>query len=104
MDFKTSLDKYLTTEPDNGFQHWSELVLDLIPETTISADEWDKNEDFFFDGLDKLAQSGKDGFPVPDFAADVLISRFYLLKNNPHLKTWEEVQQFVNKQYLPPVK
>lgn len=31
MGFKEELDKYLTTEPDNGFNEWCEAVIDGIP-------------------------------------------------------------------------
>jgi len=44
MDFKTSLDRYLTTPPDDGFDGWSETVWNKIPVEVVSNDEYDKYE------------------------------------------------------------
>lgn len=98
---KQALDRYLTTEPDNGYTSWLEDVWDRIPEDIISAEEYDKNEKFFDDGAQKLALSGKNGFVKAQFAADVIINRFRLFKNNPNFKTWADVQNYLNGQYLP---
>lgn len=94
---KASLDAWITREPDNGYQEWYEKVFDLIPETEISGDEYDQNEQFFDDGMQKLSQAGSHGFVNTQFAADVIKRRFRVLKENPDLKTWEDVQTFVNK-------
>lgn len=93
---KVALDRYLTTEPDNGYQDWLEQVWDNIPEDKISGDEMEANQQFFDDGANQLALAGKDGFPCVKFTAEVFVSRFNHLKKNPHLKTWKEVQDFAN--------
>lgn len=41
MGWKESLDHYLTTEPDNGFDDWCEAVLELL-----SDEFFEKNEDW----------------------------------------------------------
>jgi len=93
---KAALDRYLTNEPDNGYQDWLEQVWDTIPEDKISGDEMEENEQFFIDGANQLALAGKNGFPSVKFTAEVFVSRFNHLKKNPHLKTWKEVQDFAN--------
>ena len=63
MDWKAGLDRYLTTEPDNGFNFWCEDVLgNKITETFFY-----KNEEWIleYDGqcnkwLNKLFNRGKD--------------------------------------------
>jgi hypothetical protein len=90
---KASLDRYITTEPDNGYQQWYEKVFDLIPEDKISPDQYDKYMDFFDDGMNELALAGANGgFPDPQFAADVVVSRFKYLLSHTDVKTWAEIQ------------
>lgn len=43
--FQKSLDRYLTAEPDFGFDGWCEKVIDLFTEETFN-----ENEDWFVDG------------------------------------------------------
>jgi len=49
MDWKISLDKYLTTPPDDGFDCWAEDVLG----NQLSDSFYEKNEDWIdeYDGL-----------------------------------------------------
>jgi hypothetical protein len=91
---KNDLDRYITSEPNNGFNEWYEKVFDTIPESEISAEEYDRYQDFFDDGMNKLALAGSDGFPTISFAAEVITRRFKILKENPELETWESVQSF----------
>lgn len=93
---KAALDKYLTTEPDNGYNDWLELVWDNIPEDKISGDEMEDNQQFFDDGAQQVSMHGKNGFPCFKFTAELFIKRFQCLKSNPHLKTWKEVQDYSN--------
>lgn len=76
-----ALDRYLTTEPDNGYISWLDKIWELIPQSTISADEYDKYEDFFDALAQKLSTAGRDGFVDPEFAAKVIIRRFNSLKS-----------------------
>lgn len=94
---KSSLDRYLTQEPDTKYQEWLEKVWDLIPDSEISGDDRDANEQFFEDGEDLIAQAGDGGFPTPDFAAAVLIRRFKTLKESPECKTWFDVAEKVKE-------
>lgn len=62
MDWKNSLDRYLTTEPEDGFSGWADVVLDKM-----SDDFYNLNEDWLFeyDGqcnkwLNKLFNKGKE--------------------------------------------
>ena len=76
---KTSLDRYLTSEPDNGYHVWLEKVWDNIPETEISPDEYVQRESFF----DELALTLTKGLlPSVKFATDVIIRRFKAYKEN----------------------
>ena len=81
---KQALDKYLTTEPDNGYQNTLEKIWDKIPETEISADDYEKYERFFDDLALKLSTAGTSdsGFPTIDFCSEVFISRFRKLKKH----------------------
>lgn len=97
---KVALDRYLTASPDTKYQDWYERVFDGIPEDEISGNEYDQYEAFFDEGMDKMASQywqTKDGFPPLQFTRDVVIRRFRTLKENPHLKTWDEVQKLINK-------
>lgn len=97
-----ALDRWLTTESDNGFTSWVEDVLKLIPETELSADEYYQYEQFFDDGLERIGMMRPTTAPVggnyvsEQFAADVIMRRYRTIKANPHLKTWAEVQAFIN--------
>lgn len=42
MDWKQSLDRYLTTPPDDGFDGWCEQVIDAV-----SAECYEQHEAFF---------------------------------------------------------
>lgn len=77
---KQALDRYLTTEPDNGYQTWLEKVWDKIPESEISSDDYEKYERFFDDLAEKLSNAGRDGFPTVDFSKDVFMNRFRNIK------------------------
>jgi hypothetical protein len=93
---KSALDRYITQGPDTKYQEWLERVWDLIPDTEITADEYEKNEEFFDDGADLIAQAGAHGeFPEPKFAAEVLIKRFKVLKEDDTCKTWLDVAEKV---------
>jgi hypothetical protein len=46
MSWKISLDKYLTTPPDDGFDNWC----DYIVENEISEDFYIENEDWIING------------------------------------------------------
>ena len=39
MNWKTSLDRYLTTEPYDPFQEWAERVADSLPDWFYKANE-----------------------------------------------------------------
>lgn len=93
----SAYDKWLTTEPDNGFVKWKDSVWSLIGEDEISMDDYENNEQFFDDGIMKLSLIGSNGFCTPEFAASVLKMRFRFLKNNPDCKTWDQVQEKINK-------
>lgn len=77
---KQALDRYLTTEPDNGYQNWLEKVWDNIPESEISYDDYEKYERFFDDLAEKLSCAGRYGFPTVDFSKDVFMNRFRNIK------------------------
>lgn len=77
---KQALDRYLTTEPDNGYQNWLEKVWDKIPESEISSDDYIKYERFFDDLAIKLSNAGRDGFPAVGFSSDVFLNRFRNIK------------------------
>lgn len=78
---KQSIDRYLTTEPDNGYTDWIEAVWDIIPENIISGDDRDSNEAFFSYWEDKLSTAGRDGFVIPQFAAEAIMMRFRFLSS-----------------------
>jgi hypothetical protein len=91
MSWKQSLDRWLTTEPDNGYHDWVEQVFDNITPEELPDEDYNGNEAFFDAGL---LQMSRNNFPSPIFCAKVLVRRFGILKANPHLKTWEEVQAY----------
>lgn len=68
---KQALDRYLTTEPDNGYDSWIERVMESIQTSEISEDDINEYWDKFFDPLFiKLSTSGHDGaFPTVNFAS-----------------------------------
>ena len=80
---KQALDRYLTTEPDNGYDNWLEKLWDEIPKTEISDDEYQKYERYFDDVADKLSKCGEGG-ELPDykFCAKIITLRFKDLKTN----------------------
>lgn len=41
MDWKSSLDKYLTTPPDDGYDGWYEQVIEILPD-----DFYEPNQDW----------------------------------------------------------
>lgn len=65
MDWKVSLDRYLTTPPDDGFQDWSESVLDKIPESLYY-----ENEDWF-DSVDGVCVDWLNKLFDKEVSADV---------------------------------
>ena len=76
MDWKISLDKYLTAEPDDGFTGWCELVND-----SFSDDFYQENEDWIHESsgqcnewLNRLFNEGKD----PLTAAQIIENDFKL--------------------------
>lgn len=80
---KKALDRYLTTEPDNGYQNWLEKVWDKIPESEISIEEYDKYERFFNDLSEKLGNSvSEDNHPTIEISSAAFIRRFNALKEN----------------------
>ncbi len=91
------LDKYLTTEPDNGYIRSIEKIWECITEEEISGDEYNKYDYFFSFWEIKLSTSGTHGFPKLDFCVQVIKRRYrflkYLLAEN-----WimEEPNLFVN--------
>ncbi len=85
---KQSLDRYLTTEPNNGYHDWVEEIFDKIPESEISGDDYNKYESIFDDMLNEASLQGANGgFITTDFMATVLIRRCKVLKANPQIKT-----------------
>jgi len=48
MSWKVSLDRYLTEPPDDGFDNWSEKVIN-----SFSEDFYNKNEDWIMDNTNK---------------------------------------------------
>lgn len=44
MTWKASLDRYLTTPYDDGFEDWTEKICDKLPNAF-----WSKNVDWFID-------------------------------------------------------
>lgn len=82
-----ALDKYLTTEPDNGFHAWLDDVWKHIPESEISGDEYDKYEEFFDDITYRMCIGTRtlrkhSGFVNPEFFAMMLMRRFRIMKFN----------------------
>lgn len=61
MNWKISLDRYLTTPPDNGFDDWSESVLERISDSFYSENEsWVNDYDGQFNKwLNELFERGK---------------------------------------------
>lgn len=52
-NFKQSLDRYLTREPED-ISAWYEQVMDKIPEEELSQLEYERDENFFIGIVDKL--------------------------------------------------
>jgi len=80
MDWKTSLDKYLTSEPPNdGFDIWCEV----ITEKHITKQFFDLHEDWILDNngqcenwLNELFNRGK----LPEDASKIIERAFKLFK------------------------
>lgn len=95
------MDKYLTTEPDNGYEKWCNEVWELVSKGNeakgfeIPQQDVDDYWDNFFEPLTlKLSVSGTrpSGGCTPDFAALVIMRRWHTFKQNfpfllPVLKT-----------------
>ena len=93
---KNALDRYLTTEPDNGFNEWCELVWDNISDTEITANEVDRFQQFFDDAHEELSTKGSgDGFINPAFSADVIKRTFKVFKKWPHLQTYSQTRAYI---------
>lgn len=92
----SAYDKWLTTEPDNGFDHWTNEVWKLISEDEISSKDYEENEVFFDDGLLALSEirttSHRGNFVSPQFAALSIKLSFRILKRNPDCKTYKDVR------------
>lgn len=80
MNWKTSLDRYLTTPPDDGFDSWAEKVIDQMPD-----DFYYKNNDWLNDNdgvcnkwLNKLFDKGRS----PQDASNTIQRAYTILKNN----------------------
>lgn len=81
MSWKVSLDKYLTTPPDDGFDSWCDDVIG----NKISEEFYFKNEDWIFNNnglcdkwLNRLFDKGKSS----EEAANILQRTFNLYKIN----------------------
>ena len=75
MDFKTSLDKYLTSSPDDGFDSWAESVCEYISDNFFEEnEEWILNSEQCNTWLNKLF--GKE---IEDSFASKIIERAYSL-------------------------
>jgi hypothetical protein len=61
-NWKISLDRYLTTPPDDGFDGWYEMVIDTFSEKFYNTNEsWIHECGGIFDKwLNKLHRKGKD--------------------------------------------
>lgn len=81
-----ALDRFLTTEPDNGYIAFIEKIWGFIPEEEISGDEYNKYEDFFCFWENKLSTSGvrtrqnPTGFPAFPFCVELIKRRYRMLK------------------------
>lgn len=77
-----ALDRFLTTEPDNGYISFIEKIWAAISEDEISGEEYDKYEDFFSYWENKLSMSGTNpnGFPSLSFCIDCIKMRYRRLK------------------------
>lgn len=71
---KNELDKYLTSEPNNGYHIWLERVWDSITDEQIP--DRDAYESFFEYWENKLAIAGRNGFVNVEFSAHSLRSRY----------------------------
>lgn len=97
---KAALDRFLTTEPDNGYMKWLEKVWDSIPESVIPSEAYYKHEKFFEFWELKLSMAGGGPYPRIKFCADVLIRRYkmlcFLFETG-----WEMAgpDNFINKKY-----
>ena len=75
-DFATSLDKYLTTQPDDGFDSWFESVCDRLSKPFSDWDDMADNtpscSDEFIETCDLLFSAGL----TPDEAAPIINQSF----------------------------
>lgn len=76
MDWKDSLDKYLTTEPDDGFTGWCESLIDKIPDSIyLENGYWFEDEIGLCNiWLNKLFNKGMNY----EYAANIIIRAFYI--------------------------
>lgn len=83
---KQALDRFLTTEPDNGYTAFIEKIWQAIPEEEISGDDYDKHDTFFSYWENKLSTSGittrenPTGFPILNFCVNAIKRRYRMLK------------------------
>lgn len=95
------LDRYITTEPNNGYEKWCNEVWEIITkEYHIPGWEVDDYWDKFFEPLTlKLSVSGTrpDGGVAPTFAALVIDRRWREFKTK-----WEYILPFLKEPNTPP--
>lgn len=79
MNWKTSLDRYLTTPPDDGFDNYFENVCE-----NLSNEFWDEHEDWILDSkeFEKSVERCFNKGCEPKYSASIIERAFRIYKSN----------------------
>lgn len=77
MDWKQSLDRYLTTPPNDGFDNWAEQTIEKMSDDFYETNElWIMDSEQCNKWLSKLYDKG-----IPPEIASTVIERTYRIVN-----------------------
>ena len=79
MNWKISLDRYLTTPPDDGFDNYFENVCE-----NLSNEFWDAHEDWILDSkeFEKSVERCFNKGCEPKYSASIIERAFRIYKSN----------------------